>query len=125
MLSHDPRKLTLSALLAGGLLLAVAVAAEETDWNTPNKKWVKGPVSYLLANAEQKAFKKLKNDEDRAAFAESFWDKRDPTPRTSENEFRDRFFARVAGADEVIRKLGVSRASLTAHGSIRAIMISR
>ncbi len=65
----------------------------------PDRDWRSGPVRYILTRNEDKAFKRLRTDEERAAFIERFWARRDPTPVTPFNEFRVQFRERVAAAN--------------------------
>jgi GWxTD domain-containing protein len=90
-------------------------AAGEPDWQTPNKEWVKGPVQWIMTDDEEKEFKKLKTDEERAAFAKTFWEKRDPTPGTPQNEYELIFWKRVEQADKVYKEV-VRQGSLSALG---------
>ena len=69
----------------------------------PTKDWRAGPVRYILTRNEEKAFKKLKTDVERAAFIERFWARRDPSPDTTFNEYRAQFHSRVASADQLFR----------------------
>jgi GWxTD domain-containing protein len=46
------------------------------------------------------AFKQLSNDEERDQFIEQFWLRRDPTPDTPENEFKEEHYRRIAYANE-------------------------
>jgi GWxTD domain-containing protein len=64
------------------------------------KEWLDGPVHYLVDSAEIKEFKSLKTDQDRAAFIERFWRRRDPTPNTLVNEYRQLFWNRVKETNE-------------------------
>jgi hypothetical protein len=52
------------------------------------KKWLDEDVVYIISDEERKAFKQLSNDEERDQFIEAFWQRRDPTPDTEENEFK-------------------------------------
>src|SRR6201987_1120069 len=47
-----------------------------------------------------KAFKNLSNDEEREAFIEQFWLRRNPNPDSPENEFREEHYRRIAYANE-------------------------
>ena len=76
-----------AALTALMMLAAPLLAAEPPNWKVPDKNWVKGPVGWIMTEDEQKEFKKLRTDEERAAFAKTFWEKRDPTPGTPANEY--------------------------------------
>ena len=73
-------------------------------------------VQWIITDEEQAAFKLLTNDEEREKFIEIFWSRRDPTPDTLENEYRDEYYQRVMYANERFSsgKLG----SLTDRGRI-------
>jgi len=47
-----------------------------------------------------KDWKKLRTDDERAAFVKAFWEKRDPTPGTPENEYAAIFWKKVEEADK-------------------------
>jgi len=64
------------------------------------RKWLDEDVSYVITNEERTAFKALKNDEEREQFIEQFWLRRDPTPDTVDNEFKEEHYARIAYANE-------------------------
>src|SRR5262245_43946824 len=51
------------------------------------KKWLDEDVRWIITDEELSAFKKLSNNAERDSFIEHFWQRRDPTPDTSENEF--------------------------------------
>jgi len=75
-----------------------APAAEEASWDKPDKKWRLGPVKYLLTKDEDKEYKGLETDEARERFVLSFWERRDPTPGTPGNEYRDAFYTNAREA---------------------------
>jgi GWxTD domain-containing protein len=62
--------------------------------------WLDEDVAYIITPEERKAFKGLKTDEERESFIESFWLRRDPTPDTIDNEYRDEHYERIAYANE-------------------------
>ncbi|HEX8814986.1 MAG TPA: GWxTD domain-containing protein [Terriglobales bacterium] len=64
------------------------------------KKWLDEDVVYIISDEERKAFKQLSNDEERDQFIEAFWQRRDPTPDTEENEFREEHYRRIEYANE-------------------------
>ncbi len=64
------------------------------------KKWLDNDVKWIISGEELSAFKQLSNDEERDQFIEQFWLRRDPTPDTVENEFREEHYRRVAYANE-------------------------
>jgi GWxTD domain-containing protein len=64
------------------------------------KKWLNEDVRYIITPEEMSAFKQLSNDEERDQFIEQFWLRRDPTPDTPENEFKEEHYRRIAYANE-------------------------
>src|ERR1019366_4681619 len=61
---------------------------------TPYTKWVSEDVAYIIADDERKAFKNLQSDAEREHFVEQFWLRRDPTPGTPANEFKEEHYRR-------------------------------
>jgi len=96
---------------------ASAGAATAPDYRTPNKDWLKGPVQWLMSEEEEKEFKKLRADEERAVFAKEFWEKRDPTPGTPENEYQITFWERVDQADKAYKDI-IRNGSVTDLGRV-------
>ena len=64
------------------------------------KTWLEQDVAYIITDEERKAFKTLGNDEERDAFIENFWLRRNPNPDSPENEFREEHYRRIAYANE-------------------------
>lgn len=64
------------------------------------KKWLDQDVKYIITGEELEAFKRLSNDEERDNFIEQFWLRRDPTPDTVENEYKEEHYRRIAYANE-------------------------
>jgi GWxTD domain-containing protein len=64
------------------------------------KSWLNQDVTYIISDEERKAFKTLSNDEERDAFIENFWLRRNPDPDSPENEFREEHYRRIAYANE-------------------------
>jgi GWxTD domain-containing protein len=64
------------------------------------KKWLDEDVRWIITAEEVQAFKQLSNDEERDQFIEQFWLRRDPTPDTVENEFKEEHYRRIAYANE-------------------------
>src|SRR5258708_8070657 len=62
--------------------------------------WEKTDVAYIITDEERQAFHRLSNDEERDSFIEQFWLRRDPTPDTEENEFKEEHYRRIAYANE-------------------------
>src|ERR1022692_1922775 len=64
------------------------------------KKWLNEVVVWIITDEERAAFKQLSNDEERDNFIEAFWQRRDPTPDTEENEYKEEHYQRIAYANE-------------------------
>lgn len=56
-------------------------------------------VRYIITPAERKAFLD-RPDSEKARWIEEFWMSRDPDPSTSENEFKNEYFGRIARAND-------------------------
>jgi len=67
---------------------------------TPYRKWLNEDVSYIITDEERSAFLRLQTDEERETFIEQFWLRRDPSPDTEENEFKEEHYRRIAYANE-------------------------
>jgi len=70
------------------------------ELETPYKKWLNEDVVYIITDEEKTAFKRLATDEEREQFIEQFWLRRDPTPDTEENEFKEEHYRRIAYAND-------------------------
>lgn len=66
----------------------------------PFRKWLSEDVTYIITDEERQAFKRLATDEEREQFIEQFWLRRDPTPDSAENEFKEEHYRRIAYANE-------------------------
>ncbi|HLY20756.1 MAG TPA: GWxTD domain-containing protein [Bryobacteraceae bacterium] len=70
------------------------------ELETPYRKWLNEDVVYIITDEEKTAFKRLATDEEREQFIEQFWLRRDPTPDTEENEFKEEHYRRIAYAND-------------------------
>lgn len=70
------------------------------ELETPYRKWLNEDVTYIITDEERAAFKRLSTDEEREQFIEQFWLRRDPSPDTAENEFKEEHYRRIAYANE-------------------------
>lgn len=66
----------------------------------PYKKWVNEDVRWIISDDELRAFKSLSNDEERDNFIENFWQRRNPSPDSPENEYKEEIYRRIAYANE-------------------------
>lgn len=95
-MTNRPALLSLLTLLVIAPAWFSSARADGEDLlDRADKDWRKGPVTYLLTKDESNAYRKLKTDDERAAFVKEFWEKRDPTPGTPANEFKERYASRL------------------------------
>jgi len=66
----------------------------------PYRKWLNEDVGYIITDEERQSFKRLATDDERQSFIESFWLRRDPTPDSAENEYKEEHYRRIAYANE-------------------------
>ncbi len=62
-------------------------------------KWLNEDVVYIITKEERTAYEKLTTDAEREKFVEQFWLRRDPTPDTPRNEFKEEHYRRIAYAN--------------------------
>ena len=72
----------------------------EKELNRPFQRWLKEDVAYIITEDERKTFKRLQNAEEREQFIEQFWLRRDPTPDSVENEYKEEMYRRIAYANQ-------------------------
>ncbi len=72
----------------------------EKELAGPWKKWLNEDVVYIITDEEKQGFRRLKTDEERQQFVEQFWLRRDPTPDTEENEYKEEHYRRIAYAND-------------------------
>ena len=92
-----------AAAVAGGAFAAAKprIAAADPQHEVPAipapyRRWLNEDVAYIVTNEERSAFKNLKTDGERETFIEQFWQRRDPTPGTARNEFKEEHYRRIA-----------------------------
>jgi GWxTD domain-containing protein len=108
----EPRHTAFTPAVAAGIVI-LAAAAALTAWQpkpqeqpqtaakeSPYRRWMSEDVAYIITNEERTAFKNLQTDEEREHFIEQFWLRRDPTPGTPANEFKEEHYRRIAYANQ-------------------------
>ena len=61
--------------------------------------WVNEDVAYLIDEREHAALLSLKTDPEREHFVEQFWERRNPTPGSPDNAFKNEHYRRIGYAD--------------------------
>jgi GWxTD domain-containing protein len=64
------------------------------------KEWLENDVVYIISHEERQFFRELSNDEEREAFIEQFWHRRNPNPRSPFNIFKEEHYRRIAYANQ-------------------------
>ena len=108
----------LRMFLAVAALTCVATTALATLSNE-HLQWGTGPMRFLLTKEEAATWKTILadgNDEAAKAFIDLFWARRDPSPDTPRNEYREQIEARVRYADENLAGKEKVRGSMTDRG---------
>jgi GWxTD domain-containing protein len=104
---NDPRsRLHQRPLSRAGAVLPVLAlgiplfAASKTKQLAPAyKKWLEEEVVWIISKTERDVFLDLKSDVERDRFMQSFWEARDPTPGTPQNEYKDEHYKRIEYAN--------------------------
>jgi GWxTD domain-containing protein len=60
------------------------------------KKWLGEEVVWIVSDRERIDFQKLSTDKQRDHFVVAFWERRNPTPGSSENKFKEEHYRRLA-----------------------------
>ncbi|MBN2266351.1 MAG: GWxTD domain-containing protein, partial [Candidatus Aminicenantes bacterium] len=91
----------LSALVAGAALVAAACASNPALKRLdPKSRDFISQVRYTITKEERQAFLALA-PEAREDFIEDFWERRDPTPGTPENEYRTEYYNRITRSNRL------------------------
>jgi GWxTD domain-containing protein len=88
--------------VAAGLVLSACASSRLVKSLDPESREFLSKVRFLVTKAERKTFLQLPPAE-RPAFIEQFWKKRDPTPDTEENEYKETYFQRIEEANLIFR----------------------
>jgi GWxTD domain-containing protein len=100
---------------------ALAVPAAEAALSQKHTDWATGPAQWIMTADEKKAWRAVRTDEEAVRFIDLFWVRRDPTPGTPQNEYRDEFEGRVQYADANFRERN-RRGSLTDRGRVYVVL---
>ena len=71
----------------------------ESTTGSAYSNWLNQDVVYIINDAERAAFLGLTSNEEKNKFIEQFWARRDPSPGTPRNEFKEEHYRRVAYAN--------------------------
>lgn len=77
-------------------ILILFPALSEAQLPTAYAKWLDEDVRWIITEQERAGFLALLTDKQRDQFVDEFWARRDPTPSTPQNEFKEEHYRRVA-----------------------------
>lgn len=115
-LLYQPKASALAPVFAAGILMIAAVGAMAAwqaqspaapaeplakvvpDGQDGYTTWLNEDVVYIIDRRERAAFLNLKTDPERDHFIQQFWDRRNPTPGSSHNAFRNEHYRRIGYA---------------------------
>lgn len=89
-----------AALLTASLLFSGSALYGKTNY----KKWLNEEVVWIISKAERKDFKDLKTTAAREEFISQFWRRRDPTPSTEENAYKEEHYRRLVFARKMFQE---------------------
>jgi GWxTD domain-containing protein len=74
-------------------------------WRDPHvseryKKWLKEEVVWIVTDRERKEFRNLTSDQQRDEYIAAFWERRNPTPGSAHNSFKQEHYRRITYANE-------------------------
>lgn len=106
----------LRSFVTAALLVCLAATAV-AQLSAENTAWGQGAYQFLMTKEEAAAWKAVKTDADAKAFIDLFWARRDPTPATPVNEYRNEIEGRIQYADKNFAERR-TKGSLTDRGRI-------
>ncbi|HDT12988.1 MAG TPA: GWxTD domain-containing protein [Candidatus Aminicenantes bacterium] len=114
------------SLLAALALLIAATASPaqklaERDLPAQYREWL-NLVAYHIQPVEKDVFLQLTSDRDRDLFIETFWNQRDPTPGTPENEYQAELVKRFQYCNEFLGRTVSREGWRTDQGRIYMIL---
>ena len=74
--------------------------ARQSQLGAEYSKWLNEDVRWIVTDQERTDFLKLENAKARDEFIREFWERRNPTPGTGHNSFKDEHYRRLAFANE-------------------------
>jgi GWxTD domain-containing protein len=105
-----PARLPVAGRVRAAMGVALEAAAPQTSTQSVQdreaalpvqyRKWLNEDAAFIIQDEERAAFLRLNSDAERENFIEQFWKRRDPTPGTPENEFKEEHYRRIAFANQ-------------------------
>jgi GWxTD domain-containing protein len=116
------RKKAWLGILTCLLILAPLAAGDKMTLPERHKKWLEEEVPYIITSRERDIFLKLRTDRERDVFIQAFWNQRDPTRGTPDNEFKAEHYRRLAYANKFFKRGTPRPGWMTDQGRIHIIL---
>ncbi len=84
--------------------------------------WLQDEVAYIITDRERDVFLALETSDERRAFIDAFWRRRDPIPATPQNELKDEHYRRLEHADRHFREIASRPGRKTDRGRMYVIL---
>ncbi len=84
--------------------------------------WLEDEVAYIITDRERDTFLALETVDERRAFIDAFWRRRDPVPATPQNEVKDEHSRRLEHADQKFREIASRPGRKTDRGRMYVIL---
>ncbi len=113
-LLYQPKASALAPVFSAGILMLAAVGALAA-WQAqspahgapgapqvkadPYTLWLNEDVVYIIGERERAAFLSLEANPEREHFIEQFWERRNPTPGSPDNAFKNEHYRRIGYSD--------------------------
>ena len=96
--------IAMAAMLA---LVSAALGQDERLARLPKdaRGWLQDEVAYIITDRERDTFLALETIDERKAFIDAFWRRRDPIPATPQNELKDEHYCRLEQADRRFQEI--------------------
>jgi GWxTD domain-containing protein len=105
-------------------LLWAATGQDERLARLPGeaREWLQDEVGYIITERERDTFLALETVDERKAFIDAFWRRRDPVPATPANELKDEHYRRLEHADRQFREIASRPGRRTDRGRMYVIL---
>jgi GWxTD domain-containing protein len=107
--------------LAIAIALVATAGAASAQVPARFRAWAGGPAQWLMSSEERSAWRAVRSDAEARQFIELFWARRDPTPGTPRNEYREAIHARIVAADRQFSTSRV-RGAMTDAGRVAIVL---
>ncbi len=114
------------SIAAAAMLASVPAARGQEDriarLPPEARSWLQDEIAYIITDRERETFLLLETIDERKAFIEAFWKRRDPIPATPQNELKDEHYRRLEHADRHFQETASRAGRKTDRGRMYVIL---